>query len=122
LSLSKDIYVVQVRTQDDEIEDLTDRWQDDVEGPVRECGLPVPRLVTLESEYRELVEPLFDFINELAAKHPNRRLALLLPELIERRWYNYLVQSHTATLLKMRLLHAGGPQVVLIDSPWYHRG
>jgi hypothetical protein len=121
LSLSPDVYVVQIRAEDDKVEDLSPRWHDEVERPMRERGWVPPRLVMLESEYRELVDPLLEYIHELDAKHPDRRLAVLIPELVERRWYNYLIQSHTATLLKMRLLHGGGPHVVLIDSPWYHR-
>jgi hypothetical protein len=69
-----------------------------------------------------LVDPLFDYIRDLGAENPGRKIAVLIPELVEQRWHNYLVQSHTASLLKMRLLHGGGPHVFLIDSPWFHRG
>src|SRR6266508_6040429 len=39
----------------------------------------------------------------------------------ERRWYHYLLHSHTATALKLQLLFRGGPQVVVVDAPWYLR-
>lgn len=34
---------------------------------------------------------------------------------------NDLLFSHTATALKMMLLFRGGPQVVVVNAPWYLR-
>ncbi|MGA9521281.1 MAG: APC family permease [Myxococcaceae bacterium] len=121
LSLSPEVHAVQVQTQKGEPEDLSSRWQKDVVEPVRARGLSVPHLVTINSEYRELVDPLINYIRKIAAENGERSIAVLIPELVERRWPNYLFQSHTASFIKWRLLHGGGPHVVLIDSPWYPR-
>ena len=100
---------------------LSSRWNSDVIAPVRACGLSEPHLVTIDSEYRELVDPLIEYIQKVGAEQKERTIAVLIPELVERRWPNYLFQSHTASYVKWRLLHGGGPHVVLIDSPWYPR-
>ena len=41
-----------------------------------------------------------------------------VPELMRRRWYHFFLESHT-TILKALVLLEGGPQIVVIDCPWY---
>jgi len=119
LQLSREITVVQVLTQDRDVEDLTDRWEALAERPAREHGFDAPRLVVLRSEYRELFGPLLSFVHGLVDQHPGRQVAVVIPELIEPRWYHYLLHNHTPTLLKTLLLHRGGPQVVVVSTPWH---
>lgn len=121
LAISPEVHVVQVRAQPQEWGDVAARWKGYVEEPLRAAGLPVPKLVVLESTYRQLVDPLLGYVRKLAAAHPESFVAVIVPEFIERRWYHYLLHSHTATLLKMMLLFRGGPQVVVINAPWYLR-
>ncbi|WNG54145.1 APC family permease [Archangium gephyra] len=121
LTISPDVQVVQVRAQPEECEELRACWKRRVEAPFRAAGLPVPELVVLRSTYRQVVDPLLGYIHKLAAAHPDRFIAVLVPELIEHRWYHYLLHSHTATVLKMMLLFRGGPQVVVISAPWFLR-
>lgn len=119
LAISPEVHAVQVRAHPRECADLGARWKSQVEEPLRAAGLPLPRLAVLDSTYRQLVDPLLGYVRGLAAEHPDRFIAVLVPEFIERRWYHYLLHSHTATLLKMMLLFRGGPQVVVINAPWY---
>ncbi|WPB76359.1 APC family permease [Archangium violaceum] len=121
LTISPDVQAVQVRAQPEECEELRACWKRRVEAPIRAAGLPVPELVVLRSTYRQVVDPLLGYIHKLAAAHPDRFIAVLVPELIEHRWYHYLLHSHTATVLKMMLLFRGGPQVVVISAPWFLR-
>ncbi|QSQ28164.1 APC family permease [Pyxidicoccus parkwayensis] len=121
MSISSEVHAVQVRAHPEECENLEARWPAQVEQPLRTAGQPVPKLVVLQSSYRSLVDPLLGYVRGLAAAHPNRFVAVLVPEFIERRWYHYILHSHTATLLKMMLLFRGGPQVVVINAPWYLR-
>jgi hypothetical protein len=48
-------------------------------------------------------------------------VAVLVPELIQRRWYHFLLRSHRSTVLKALLLLRGGPRVIVINTPWYIR-
>ncbi|MFL5351477.1 APC family permease [Archangium sp.] len=121
LTISPEVHAVQVRAQVHECAELNGCWRKRVEAPLKAAGLPVPTLVVLRSTYRQVVDPLLGYIRKLAKAHPDRFIAVLVPELIEHRWYHYLLHSHTATVLKMMLLFRGGPQVVVINAPWYLR-
>ena len=77
--------------------------------------------VVLRSAYRQVVDPLLDYVRRLASLDPDRFVAVLVPELVERRWYHHLLHSHTATALKMMLRFRAGPQVVIVDAPWHVR-
>ncbi|HVZ33885.1 MAG TPA: APC family permease, partial [Polyangiaceae bacterium] len=85
LRLSNDVTVVQVLTQDREVENLSSRWDALAERPAREKGFVAPRLVVLRSHYRELFGPLLRFIQRLVAEHPQRQVAVVVPELVEPR-------------------------------------
>jgi amino acid transporter len=119
LSLTPEIHVVQILSEELKTEDLTREWPELVEAPVRrELHREPPRLVIRPSAYREFFGPLLDYLRELARKHPDRHIAVLVPERVEKRWYHFFF-AHRATLLKGLLLVRGGPQVVVITAPWY---
>ncbi|BDG03170.1 APC family permease [Anaeromyxobacter oryzae] len=119
LGISPRVHAVQVLAAGHAHEDLSTRWADAVERPCRAAGLPPPELAVLRSRYRQVVDPLLGYVHRLAAEDRSRFIAVLVPELVEARWYHYLLFSHTATLLKMMLLFRGGPQVVVVNAPWY---
>jgi amino acid transporter len=118
LSLSDDVRAVQVLTEDMMVEDLRGHWPELVERPARAAGLQPPQLVVIPSEYREFFGPFLNYLRALAAIEPERPLAVLVPELVRRRWYQFFLESR-ATLLKALLLLEGGPQISVIDCPWY---
>jgi hypothetical protein len=121
LSISPEVHALYVMRSDEVEADLARVWPELVERPAREARLPVPRLATVRSAYRQLADPLLRYVRQLAREDPDRFVAVLVPELVERRWYHYLLHSHTATALKMMLLFRGGPQVVIINAPWHER-
>jgi hypothetical protein len=47
---------------------------------------------------------------------------VLIPELVESRWYHYFLHNHRAQRLKALLLFNRGQQVVVINVPWYLSG
>ena len=44
----------------------------------------------------------------------------MLPEVVERRWYHFIFR-HRNTVLKGLLLLKGGPQIMIVTTPWYLR-
>lgn len=122
LKLSPEVQAVQVFSEDVDLEDVRAEWRGVVEAPVHQAGLSPPELVLLKSPYREFFGPLLKHVRHLTKRHPERYVAVVVPELIERRWYHLLLHSHRATLLKGLLLLWGGPQVIIINTPWYLRG
>ena len=122
ITMSPDVHVLHVLTGEHDMDDLTARWQQIVERPIGNAGFTAPTLVVLRSPYREFYEPLLGYIHRLAGEQPRRYVAVVVPELVERRWYHWLLHSHRPTLLKGLLLLRGGPRVIVINTPWYLRG
>lgn len=120
LTLSSEIIAVQILAEEMKTEELTSSWSELVERPVRQSGLPAPRLVVMPSAYREFYSPLLNCLRKLADEYPARPVAVMVPEIVERKWYSFLFRER-ATLLKGLLLLRGGPRVVIITTPWYPR-
>jgi hypothetical protein len=60
-------------------------------------------------------------ILELERKHPNRMISVSVPELVERRWYYFLLHNQRAGALKVMLDLKGSGRIVVINVPWYLR-
>lgn len=119
LGLAEEVMAVQVLTGDRNIDDLTSKWRELAVDPLRAEGRAPPKLVVLPSEYRELYAPVVDFVHRLEDEHPDRPIAVVVPELIETRWYHYLLHNHTASVMRAFLRYRGGPQTVIVSIPWY---
>ena len=119
LKLSRDILVVQVQAGAPTESDLSGRWREYVEAPAAAAGLPIPKLVTVDSPYRHVFNPLIDYILEVKREHPDRQIAVLIPELVARRWYHHLLHNKRAAMLKALLLVRGDEDIVVINVPWY---
>lgn len=119
LTISPDVYVVQVLAEELDTEDLQSHWRDRVEEPVRRnLGATPPQLVLIRSPYRQFFERFLTWLRDLLATRPDRQVIVLIPELVQRRWYQFVV-SHRAMRLKAQLLLKGGPQVSVMSTPWY---
>jgi len=59
----------------------------------------VPELVVLPSPYRFIVKPLVDRILEMEKEYPDRMIAVVLPELVERHWLHYLLHNQRPELI-----------------------
>ena len=119
LTISPDVYVVQVLAEELDTENLQAQWHERVEDPVRrELNAEPPQLVVIRSPYRRFFERLLTWLRDLTARRPDRQIIVLIPELVHRRWYQFLV-SHRAMRLKAALLLHGGPHVSVMSTPWY---
>jgi amino acid transporter len=94
-------------------------WDKYVGEPAREVGLPEPKLVTVPSPYRQIVGPFLDYVLDLQNKNPDRQIAVLLPELVERRWYQYFLHNQRPAMFKAWLYLRGNQNTVVINVPWY---
>jgi Amino acid permease len=118
MSISPDIVAVHVKV-DQESDTLASRWEELVEKPARQAGLTPARLVVLESRYRFVVRPILDFVLDLEKNTPQRYIAVLIPELVERRWHLRLMHNHRSAALKTLLLFQGDKRIMVINIPWY---
>jgi amino acid transporter len=119
LQISPHVQAVQFLTETpDEQEDLTADWPALVEAPAAAAGVPSPNLFVVRSSYRELLEPFAEHVRRMAAVHPDRDVAVLVSQLVDRRWYHAFLHSHRSSLMKAVLLLRGGPRVVVMSAPW----
>jgi hypothetical protein len=75
--------------------------------------------VTIESPFRHVFNPLLDYILEMKRTHPDRQIAVLIPELVARRWYHHLLHNKRAAMLKALLLVRSDEDIVVVNVPWY---
>ena len=75
--------------------------------------------MVLPSPYRMTVLTIVNYTLDLANKNPERTVAVVIPELVETRWYHYLLHNQRASLLKAVLLVKGNGRIVVINVPWY---
>ena len=118
LSLSKEVKAVHVQ-YDESNDELVDSWQRLVEQPIGAAGLPVPELVCLRSPFRYVITPIVDYVLALSEKIPDREIAVIVPELVERKWYHFALHNKRAEGLKALLLLRGNPRITIMNIPWY---
>jgi len=78
-------------------------------------------LEIVHSPYRLFFEPVMDFLKKEKAEKPDHLIGVVIPELVEPRWWEYLLHNNVAAVLKEMILLHGGERVVVISSPWYLR-
>jgi amino acid transporter len=118
LSLSKEIKVVHILL-DEKDDELGESWSKLVEQPASAAGLPAPELVCLRSPFRYVVTPVVDYILDLSAKNPDREITVIVPELVERKWYHYFLHNQRAQGMKALLLLKGNQRITTMNIPWY---
>jgi hypothetical protein len=118
LKISNKVQAVHVDAEEccDEVRHM---WQQNVSGPLRESGRTVPELVLLSSPYRFVIMPLVEHILKVERDHPNRQIAVLVPELVVKHWWQAPLHNQRAQLLKLLLLVRGNQRIIVINIPWY---
>jgi amino acid transporter len=120
-TISADIHAVHV-CREDQKEQLKGDWVRLVEEPARQAGIAVPKYVELTSPYRFVITPVVDYVLMLQVENPDRQIVLLVPELIERHWYHYFLQSNRGELMKGLMLLRGNQNIAILNLPWYLSG
>jgi hypothetical protein len=121
LRLSPDVHVVQVQTETDSIEDLSDNWELLIASPARSAGVPLPKLTVLKSSYRRFFAPFVDFVNKLDREHPDRDVVVVIPDLVMNRWYEGFLHNNRGAFLRQLLRVRCSSRVVVVDIPFHLR-
>jgi amino acid transporter len=121
LAMATDVKAVHV-AEEDQANEFCAKWPYYVGESTRKAGLTTPELVILRSPYRFVVTPIVDYVVQLAADHSDRRIIVIVPELVEYHWYSYFLHTQRATLLKTLLLMKGNDRISVLNVPWYFKG
>ena len=116
-SLSQNIHILHVHEEHSD-RDFANEWRLDVQPSLDRTGLPAPELVILKSPYRKVIAPILNYIWELENKNPENTIAVLIPQLIESRWYYSLLHNRRAAILRTLLLLQGRNRIVIVNVPW----
>jgi hypothetical protein len=98
---------------------LQEDWERYVEQPFRNAGREPPVLTLLPSPYRFVIVPVVRWVLDLSAQHPDRRIIVLIPELVEGKWFEYFLHNQRGRLLEWVLLANGNKRISTLSSPYY---
>ena len=123
MTLSPDVIAIHLlRLEGPEAEEdgreLRRRWDAEIVVPLTALGRVAPRLVLLPAPFREIHGPLLAFMERLDADTPGRSVAVLIPELVLKHWWERILHSGRGERLRAALLQHGGPRLNVIISPW----
>jgi amino acid transporter len=119
MTLSPDVHVVHIACEEDD--NIAAQWQTMVEQPAREAGVPVPRLITLRSPYRLVLQPVVDYVFQIEKENLHRTVAVAISTMVERHWYHYFLHNQRSEVLTAMLLLGGDHRINIINVPWYLR-
>ena len=124
MTLSPDVVAIHLlglagpEAKDDRGETLKAQWRSDIAAPLEARGLRPPRLLLLPAPFREIHGPVLELIAKIDDETPGRSVAVLIPELVKRHWWERLMHNHRAARLRKMLIEHGGPRVNVIIAPW----
>ncbi len=124
MTLSPDVIAVHLLrlkgpdTGPEELEDLRDQFAREVAAPVEAAGQTPPRLLQIPAPYREIDGPLLKLVERIDADTPGRSVAILIPELVLRHWWQRLLHGRRAARLRAALIEHAGPRLMVVTSPW----
>lgn len=107
-SISPDVTAVHVSTDPVESEKVRTKWDLFGDGT---------RLVILNSPFRLLLEPVLDYIQKLLTlRDPNEILTIVVPQFVPSHWWENLLHSQTAIMLRFALIFK--PGLVILEVPY----
>jgi amino acid transporter len=118
-ALTQEIHALHIESGQDSPQGLSQNWDRLVVEPARKAGLTPPSLTVLQSPYRFVISPILEYILELERRYPERQLAVLVPELVEPRWYHFALHNQRSNALKVLLYLRGNKRIIVINVPWY---
>jgi len=115
--LSPNVHILHIEEEHSD-RDFSAEWRVDVQPALDRSGLPAPVLVILKSPYRKVITPILNYVWQLEAENPKNTIAVLIPQLVESRWYYSLLHNRRAAILRTVLLLKGRNRIVIINVPW----
>ena len=121
LLMSDDVTAIHVSAWEKDDPNLREIWAEKVEKPAEAANFAVPRLLIIPSPYRSIEVPIINFIKKIRKKEPERLVAVIIPELVEPHWYEYILHNLHAARLRASIFKERDRRTVVINAPWYLR-
>jgi hypothetical protein len=107
-SISHDALAVHVAHDPETSRELSERWAEVGGGT---------ELVIVESPYRAMMGPFLRYLDALQQQDPDRRILVVLNEVVPRHWWDSLLHNQTALRLKLRLFFRRN--TIVADVPYH---
>jgi amino acid transporter len=98
---------------------LHDEWARYVVQPFLSADAVPPKLEILPSPYRFIIIPIVQYVLELHARFPQRKIVVVIPELVEERWYEYFLHNQRGRLLEWMFMVRGNENIFTVSAPYY---
>jgi len=118
MTLSRDVQAVHVDAGE-KSDHLKEQWDEWVAEPAHQKRKTAPELVIIKSPYRYVVTPILNYVLDLERRYADRQIAVIVSELVERRWYHYLLHNQRAEVLTALLMLGGDRRIAVVNVPWY---
>ncbi len=79
-------------------------------------------LDVVDSPYREINEPVLEYLDQLDQRSSSDVITVIIPELVVHHWWQQLLHNQTALWLKVRLLFREGTVVTSVPSQMFDEG
>jgi amino acid transporter len=124
MHLSKDVIAIHLTNLEgdqanDEQSSMKREWDEKVDAPARQAGLVPPQIQFVRTPYREFITPLLAQIDKIKQKSPDRAVAVIITELVEKHWWQAALHSRRASRLRSALRAREDYRVIVIDLPWF---
>jgi hypothetical protein len=104
-SLSSYVEAVHVELDSEGTERLKAAW--------KAWGCTVP-LTVLESPYRSINRPVFDYIDEVNRRPNHGMITIIIPEFVTKKWWHNLLHNQSAIMIKALLRFRRGTVVTTV--------
>jgi amino acid transporter len=101
------LHAVSVSYDPEQADRLREQWE--------RFDFDVP-LDVVDSPYREINEPLLEYLDQLDRRSSSDVVTVIIPELVVHHWWQQLLHNQTALWLKVRLLFREGTVVTSVPS------
>ncbi len=96
--------------------DLTSEGSAEIRRRWEACGFGLP-LTIIPSPYRELIQPLRDYVRCLVQDDPGSVATVVLPEFVPESPLDYMLHDQTPLLIKTAMFAV--PRIIVVDVPFH---
>ena len=118
MTMSDEVQVLHIKSTEEAVS-FERQWQECETDADRRSQSKLPKLVILFSPYRMVVNPLINYVIQVEKDNPERQIAVVISQLVERSFFQRLLHNQRAHVLTSLLTRNGDQRIVVVTVPWY---